>query len=46
MDVKFGRELKPIKDLSDRAAISAIAEQIIYLQRELERTLTQMQKKG
>ena len=44
--MNFGRELKPLKDRRDRAAISAIAEQIIYLQRELERILTQMQKKG
>lgn len=46
--MKFARELKSVKDLSDRAAINALAEQLIYLQRELERVLTQLeqQKKG
>lgn len=44
--MKFGRGLKPIQEMSDREAINAIAEQLAYLQRELERILTQMQKKG
>lgn len=44
--MKFGRELKTVDGLSDRAAIEKIAEQLIFLQRELEKVLTQMQKKG
>lgn len=44
--MKFGRELKTVRGLSDKEAIEKIAEHLIFLQRELERVLTQMQKKG
>lgn len=44
--MKFGRELKTIKGLTEKEAIQAIADHIIFLQRRLEQVLTQLEKQN
>ncbi len=44
--MKFGRDLKNINGLNEKEAIRVVAEHLIYLQRELEKVLTQLEKES
>lgn len=44
--MKFGRELKTLKGLTEKEAIAALAEHVAFLQRRLEQVLTQLEKQN